>query len=132
MEVKMPNEKDGPFGTRHDPGPWRWSRTYGIGDGTYWCLENDESAAEGKTIDASIILRLCSDNWLGEPFLNNPNARLIAAAPDLLEALKKANQFITNGIELGYIQMPDPETPDSAHDTPGIIRDAIAKAKGES
>ena len=58
------------------------------------------------------------------------NARLIAAAPNLLAALRCADQFITNGIELGYIRMPDPDCPDTAKDTPGIVRAALAAAKG--
>lgn len=49
----------------------------------------------------------------------------------LLEALEKAKQFIENGIELGYIRMPDSDTPDSAHQTLPIINAAIAAAKGE-
>jgi hypothetical protein len=44
----------------------------------------------------------------------------------LKAALRCADQFITNGIELGYIRMPDADTPDSAHKTPGIIRAALA------
>ena len=51
---------------------------------------------------------------------------------DLLEALEAARIFIRNGIELGYIRMPDPDTPDSAHDVPPMIAAAIAKAKGEA
>jgi hypothetical protein len=58
------------------------------------------------------------------------NATLIAAAPDLYEALKRAQAFIANGIELGFIRMPDPETPDPAHETPRIIDVALAKAEG--
>jgi hypothetical protein len=53
---------------------------------------------------------------------------LIDAAPDMLAALKRAEQFIVNGVSLGFIRMPDPETPDSAHDTLPAIRAAIAKA----
>ena len=60
------------------------------------------------------------------------NARLIAAAPDLLDALKKARQFIANGIELGFIRMPDASTPDSAHETLTLIRSVIAKAEARS
>lgn len=48
---------------------------------------------------------------------------------ELLAACKKANEFITNGIAFGYIRMPDADTLDSAHETPSIIRDAIARAE---
>ena len=46
-----------------------------------------------------------------------------------LEALKVARQFIANGIELGHIRMPEPETPDPAHDTLPMIDRAIAELK---
>lgn len=42
-------------------------------------------------------------------------------------ALRRADQFITNGIELGFIRMPDAGVPDPAHETPGIIRAALAE-----
>ena len=53
------------------------------------------------------------------------NTRPIESA--LLEALKQADMFITNGIELGYIRLPDPDTNDSALKTPGIVKKAIAE-----
>ena len=46
-----------------------------------------------------------------------------------LEALVAARQFIANGIELGFISMPEAETPDPAHDTLPIIDLAIAQLK---
>lgn len=46
-----------------------------------------------------------------------------------LEALKVARQFIANGIELGYIRMPEPETPDSAHGTLPMIDRAIVELR---
>lgn len=55
---------------------------------------------------------------------------LKAQRDELLAALELANQFIMNGIEFGYIQMPQPDTPDSALTTPDVIRDTIARAKG--
>ena len=58
-------------------------------------------------------------------------ANVEAQRDALLEALKTADQFITNGMELGFIRMPDAATPDSAHETPGIVRAAIAKAEGQ-
>lgn len=63
------------------------------------------------------------------------NARLIASAPGLkqqrdylLTACERAKRFIRNGIELGYIKMPDIET-DPAHETLPIIKAAIKKAQ---
>lgn len=47
----------------------------------------------------------------------------------LREALERADQFISNGIELGFIRMPDPSTPDPAHDTPEIIRAALSQTE---
>lgn len=58
------------------------------------------------------------------------NACLIAAAPSMLAALKRAKQFIENGVELGFIRLPDASTPDSAHETLPAIRAAIAAAEG--
>lgn len=49
----------------------------------------------------------------------------------LIEALRRADQFITNGIALGFIRMPDADTPDSAHQTPGLIRAALAAAEAQ-
>ena len=46
-----------------------------------------------------------------------------------LDALAAARQFIANGIEIGFISMPEPETPDSAHDTLPMIDRAIAELK---
>lgn len=54
------------------------------------------------------------------------NARLTAAAPDLLAACLRAEEFICNGIEFGYIRMPG--SGDSALETLPAIRAAICKA----
>ena len=59
------------------------------------------------------------------------NAHLIAAAPDLAEALERAEQFIINGTELGYIRMPDEGSRDPALDTLPAIQAALAKARGD-
>lgn len=47
-----------------------------------------------------------------------------------IKALRAAEQFIVNGVEMGYIRMPDAETPDTAHDTLPLIRAAL-QHKGE-
>jgi hypothetical protein len=59
------------------------------------------------------------------------NARLIAAAPEMLEALKRAQNFIRNGVEYGYIRLPDPELRDPANQTLPAVEAAIRKAGGE-
>lgn len=46
------------------------------------------------------------------------------------EALKAAKRFIMNGVELGYIRMPDGDTHDPAHETPGKIAEALAALGG--
>lgn len=46
-------------------------------------------------------------------------------------ALQTADQFITNGIELKFIRMPDADCPDRAHQTPGIIRAALKALAAE-
>lgn len=43
-----------------------------------------------------------------------------------LAALRAARHFIVNGVELGFIRMPDADTPDPAHDTLPMIEWAIA------
>lgn len=47
----------------------------------------------------------------------------------LREALKKAKQFIENGVELGFIRMPDDDVPDPAHGTLPAIRAALEGEK---
>jgi ethanolamine utilization microcompartment shell protein EutL len=44
----------------------------------------------------------------------------------LREALQSAIQFIRNGVEFGYIRMPDPELPDTAHLTLPKLEAALA------
>lgn len=48
---------------------------------------------------------------------------------ELVEALGEANQFISNGVELGYIRLPDKNTIDSALDTQKTIRQSLTKAR---
>lgn len=55
------------------------------------------------------------------------NARLIALAPEMAEALLRVHQFLTNGIELGFIRMPDPHINDPATVTPEIVSALVAK-----
>lgn len=55
-----------------------------------------------------------------------------AADAGLVEALEHTRLFIVNGIDLGFIQMPEAGTPDPAHETLPMIDAALAahRAKG--
>ncbi|KXV23868.1 hypothetical protein AD942_11080 [Gluconobacter japonicus] len=57
-------------------------------------------------------------------------AALEARVKALEGVLQKADEFVTNGIEFGYIRMPDADTPDTALATPGIIRAALTREGG--
>lgn len=49
-----------------------------------------------------------------------------APSPIVLHALRAAKQFIANGVELGYIRMPDSDCPDPAHEVSNLIDAAIS------
>jgi hypothetical protein len=101
--------------SKHTPGPWN--------------VDKDMIRAVDPITSIACI---CDVAW---PLGNRQecpeaNAHLIAAAPDLLDALEAAKQFIQNGIQYGYINMPDKDCGDSALETPAKIEAAIQKARG--
>ena len=49
----------------------------------------------------------------------------------VVESLEVAHRFIANGIELGYIQMPDSDTLDPAHETLPAIEAALAEYRAQ-
>ena len=55
-----------------------------------------------------------------------------AVVAALVAALEAADQFIRNGIELGYIRMPSPSTPDPALETPDKVASALAAYRGQA
>ncbi len=98
--------------SEHTSGPWHISKHF------WWQIQGKEDGRIGSNVIAEV----------SRTNIGRANARLIAAVPDLLEACKKARQFIENGVENGYIHLPD--KPDSALDTLPQICTAIAKAGG--
>jgi hypothetical protein len=114
----------------HTPGPWVFN-----GHHIYGPKHEDSKHPNGRVFVASVargahradpLLDGGADRF---GFDSEADVRLIAAAPDLLEALELARQFLSNGIELGYIRLPDEGDP--ARETLKVIEAAIAKAKGE-
>lgn len=57
--------------------------------------------------------------------------RFKAINKELLDALEAAQRFIHNGIQYGYINMPDKDCGDSALETPAKIEAALQKARGQ-
>ncbi len=107
--------------SKHIPGEWTTSRE-----------DMDSFAVNEEGEFEHVVYVYRSDQpriavFAGKKNNARADARLIAAAPDLLEACKKAKQFIENGVEYGYIHLPGKIDP--ALDTLPQICAAIDKAK---
>lgn len=96
----------------HTPGPWKIVSRSVADDG--WNIYAESDYGIGKTWDC---------NGFAE---NEANARLITAAPELLEALKACEALIVDLAESGDAGFWD------AGEAPEVIaaRSAIAKAEG--
>jgi hypothetical protein len=52
----------------------------------------------------------------------------VALSDEVRAALEAARRFIRNGVEFGYIRMPDADCPDPAHNTLPLIERALSRA----
>ncbi len=97
---------------KHTPGPWdTLDSALGI-----------QVVAKGE--DEEPVALAIVRSWCGQPVAEEitPNARLMAAAPELLAALEA---FVSANERHGY------EFDSNEPETYRLIKDAIAKAKGE-
>ena len=105
--------------TQHTRGPWNCN----LGNDSH--LENDTTVWSGSTPVAEVLNdphgEMPSPAW-GEAAAN---ARLIAAAPELLNVLEMAFDDLTQMIQRGRVSMPDLRVITDDMET------VIAKAKGE-
>ena len=101
--------------TQHTPGPWHVEQPFGE-PGTY-------VAVTFPGFSPGLVCRLIDQARTPEGIAN---ARLIAAAPDLLAALEETRDFLMGGDSL---ESADPWVRELISDT---IDPAIARARGES
>jgi hypothetical protein len=98
--------------TKHTPGPWR-IKSDPMHFDTLTTVEGGAIGAR-KPFGVQMIVQVGGDSDFHEA---EANARLIAAAPDLLKALKKARRFVLSSDEPVCTELDD-------------IDAAIAKATG--
>ena len=97
----------------HTPGPWE-AREHS--DGSHWFVDW-EQGGEGYTLVDG---------------LSEADARLIAAAPDLLAALRKADALLKNASDTGLLDLlAGYMHPDEINGACDAVIAAIAKATGE-
>lgn len=107
------------------PEPEGWRIFDGEGGYNY----SDESPDEFRRAWAGRYQRKHEPLFTAEQMHTYARTHAAAVAAPLVEALERADRFITNGIALGFIRMPDKDVPDTAHETPGIVRAALAAFK---
>lgn len=101
---------------KHTPGPWQISRTRAGKNGTSLTIwRNDEGPNSSEETNTNW-------SWIAQHIHSEADARLIAASPDMLAALKEA--VAVHGAEARDI--PD----EDEHSWCAVARAAIAKAEG--
>ena len=111
--------------TKHTPGPWRVSRHNADRPGLGWILETETNTVIGRINDAVDEI---------DPYTHIPvrsettdaNARLIAAAPELLECAEAYMEFLWSEWHATMTQAAFDNDPEVVR-----VRAAIKKARGE-
>lgn len=103
----------------YTPGPWTFSKDDQFGDTRFYVAQQEGAPYTPHYSDvATVIAETCVGDRLA---IQQANARLIAAAPEMLEALKVALAMILE-------ECADPEHTYQVD----VITKAMAKATGES
>ena len=106
----------------HTPGPW-----FADDDSRIWRRHPSELYQNGGGLAGDKPIATCWDGWEENGYPRNSNARLIAAAPELLDSLSKLVAFYVRIINSGDCGNWDPETDAEIINA----RAAIAKAEGK-
>lgn len=111
---------------QHTPGPWKFSRWDQFGDARFY-ISQQECAP--YTPNYSDVATLIAETPSGELVkIQEANARLIAAAPDLLEALKELSRSFIG--TYSDDQRSDDEINNHREHWERMARAAITKAEG--
>lgn len=103
----------------HTPGPWTFSRWDELGDSRFYVAQADNAP---YTPDYSDVATLIAETVSTEGLkIQEANARLIAAAPDLLEALEKIEALYEYDASVGDLST-------RLYDAKTIALAAIARA----
>jgi len=104
---------------KHTPGPWRVD------------LRTDRIVADSMSVGKPVVLDVARAFPRRGKQETDANARLIAAAPEMLEALKKSAEGWANAIELGIIAKQHVATAEILRDEAlAIIAKAFIAALG--
>ena len=109
--------------SKHTPGPWFTKRAQLPVDGEYdWCVGAHINGKPHVIIEA--FGRVSEDDRPNA----EANARLIAAAPEMFEALEQSMQAWVNAIELDLLPSQHIKTAEMLIER---ARAALSKARGE-
>ena len=111
---------------KHTPGPWfAWRNS------CYWEISANNPDLKKFSLDIGNVCSSAPSDRDGG--LQEANARLIAAAPELLEALIKAKELLEQSTEIDFDDMAHIAiTSEDECDMRELIESAIAKARGEA
>lgn len=111
--------------SKHTPGKWIVGNRNGYNPSSITALVDDNMLNDRVVADILGIRLHCSIKDI-EPSEELSNAHLIAAAPDLLEALEGLHDHLADYIKINHLG--------STHHNQcmQMARDAIRKAKGET
>lgn len=114
--------------TKHTPGPWVVGRNLKYGQSILIDAENGDPSLHYSSWRGLAIVHGCDDSPIKGSQVAVANAHLIAAAPELLEALKAA-------VDCGMVPSSSSRTGGASRHSrqcvvADMIRDAITKAEG--
>lgn len=118
--------------SKHTPGPWQIRDSYTLAGMRAIIANIDGEYIDGRAECTFDVIAVCEDEF-GDPMPNaNANASLIAAAPDMYEALKRAERWFRDyerqhrakGTSEGNLKA------DTNEERADFLRAALARAEG--